>query len=137
MDSRNSHMKSRSKRKSVKVVYISSPMKVKTSASRFRSLVQQLTGRNSDVSGGAANTYSEEAVFDDRKRDSNSVNHVSDACKPAHHELSNDQQLSSSSSVLFEDCVFKSDMVEQLEDMFPSRPIPSVYSHLDVVASFS
>ncbi|KAG6436754.1 hypothetical protein SASPL_101656 [Salvia splendens] len=34
----------------LKVVYISSPMKVKTSASRFRSLVQELTGKNSDVS---------------------------------------------------------------------------------------
>ncbi|KAL7120382.1 hypothetical protein ACP275_02G119000 [Erythranthe tilingii] len=34
---------------SLKVVYISSPMKVRTSASRFRSLVQQLTGKNSYV----------------------------------------------------------------------------------------
>ncbi|KAL8542124.1 hypothetical protein ACS0TY_003110 [Phlomoides rotata] len=43
---------SKGKRKSndsLKVVYISSPMKVKTSASRFRSLVQQLTGKNSDI----------------------------------------------------------------------------------------
>ncbi|EXB62680.1 hypothetical protein L484_023976 [Morus notabilis] len=35
--------------KGVKVVYISSPMKVKTSASEFRALVQELTGRNSDA----------------------------------------------------------------------------------------
>lgn len=34
---------------SLKVVYISSPMKVKTSASRFMSLVQELTGKNSDI----------------------------------------------------------------------------------------
>ncbi|KAL7607312.1 uncharacterized protein LOC111914601 [Lactuca sativa] len=34
----------------LKVVYISSPMKVKTSVSRFRSLVQELTGRDSDIS---------------------------------------------------------------------------------------
>lgn len=33
----------------VKVVYISSPMKVKICASQFRALVQQLTGRDSDV----------------------------------------------------------------------------------------
>ncbi|XP_038892750.1 sigma factor binding protein 1, chloroplastic-like [Benincasa hispida] len=32
-----------------KVVYISSPMKVKTSASKFRSLVQKLTGQDSDA----------------------------------------------------------------------------------------
>ncbi|XP_051124203.1 sigma factor binding protein 1, chloroplastic-like [Andrographis paniculata] len=35
---------------SLKVVYISTPMKVETSASRFRSLVQQLTGKDSDIS---------------------------------------------------------------------------------------
>ncbi|KAL3381582.1 hypothetical protein AABB24_001612 [Solanum stoloniferum] len=38
-----------SKKSDVKVVYISTPMKVKTSASRFRSLVQELTGRDSDI----------------------------------------------------------------------------------------
>lgn len=38
-----------SKKSNVKVVYISTPMKVKTSASRFRSLVQELTGRHSDI----------------------------------------------------------------------------------------
>ncbi|KAL8136177.1 hypothetical protein AgCh_010688 [Apium graveolens] len=32
----------------VKVVYISNPMKVNTSASQFRALVQQLTGRDSE-----------------------------------------------------------------------------------------
>ncbi|XP_050386238.1 sigma factor binding protein 2, chloroplastic-like [Argentina anserina] len=35
--------------KGVKVVYISSPMKVQTSASKFRDLVQELTGRDSDA----------------------------------------------------------------------------------------
>lgn len=37
------------KREAIRVVYISSPMKVKTSASKFRSLVQELTGRDSDM----------------------------------------------------------------------------------------
>ncbi|KAI3975014.1 hypothetical protein MKX01_005125 [Papaver californicum] len=36
--------------KPIKVVYISNPMMVKTSVSEFRSLVQELTGRDSDVS---------------------------------------------------------------------------------------
>ncbi|XWS08273.1 hypothetical protein CRYUN_Cryun41cG0065700 [Craigia yunnanensis] len=36
-------------KKDVKVVYISSPMKVKTCASQFRALVQELTGKDSDV----------------------------------------------------------------------------------------
>lgn len=35
--------------KGIKVVYISSPMKVKTSAAEFRATVQGLTGRDSDV----------------------------------------------------------------------------------------
>ncbi|XP_019057696.1 PREDICTED: sigma factor binding protein 2, chloroplastic-like [Tarenaya hassleriana] len=33
----------------LKVVYISSPIKVKTSASEFRALVQELTGKDSDI----------------------------------------------------------------------------------------
>ncbi|KAJ8648641.1 hypothetical protein MRB53_001664 [Persea americana] len=36
------------KKKPIKVVYISSPMKVKTSVAKFRSVVQGLTGRDSD-----------------------------------------------------------------------------------------
>ncbi|TXG49157.1 hypothetical protein EZV62_025032 [Acer yangbiense] len=38
----------RCNKKGVKVVYISSPMKVKTCASKFRALVQELTGKDSD-----------------------------------------------------------------------------------------
>jgi len=36
-------------KKEVTVTYISSPMKVKTSASNFRALVQELTGQDSNV----------------------------------------------------------------------------------------
>ena len=36
-------------KKDFKVTYISSPMKVKTSASNFRALVQELTGQDSNV----------------------------------------------------------------------------------------
>ncbi|KAI4302482.1 hypothetical protein MLD38_038220 [Melastoma candidum] len=38
-----------SAKKGLKVVYISSPMKVTTSAAEFRATVQELTGRDSDV----------------------------------------------------------------------------------------
>ncbi|KAE8717865.1 Sigma factor binding protein 1 [Hibiscus syriacus] len=41
--------KRRNSKKDLKVVYISSPMKVKTCASQFRALVQELTGKDSDV----------------------------------------------------------------------------------------
>ncbi|KAL5220930.1 hypothetical protein ABZP36_025643 [Zizania latifolia] len=37
-------------KKPIKVVYISNPMRVKTSAAGFRALVQELTGRNADPS---------------------------------------------------------------------------------------
>ncbi|XP_027344060.1 uncharacterized protein LOC113856444 [Abrus precatorius] len=40
---------SKRNKKDVKVTYISSPMKVKTSASQFRELVQELTGQYSNV----------------------------------------------------------------------------------------
>ncbi|XP_031103927.1 uncharacterized protein LOC116007408 [Ipomoea triloba] len=38
-------------RKQLKVVYISNPMKVETSPSEFRALVQELTGQDADVPG--------------------------------------------------------------------------------------
>nr|GLL36672.1 sigma factor binding protein 1, chloroplastic [Ipomoea trifida] len=38
-------------RKQLKVVYISNPMKVETSPSGFRALVQELTGQDADVPG--------------------------------------------------------------------------------------
>ncbi|KAL1292169.1 hypothetical protein HN51_060594 [Arachis hypogaea] len=41
--------KSRGKKDNFKVTYISSPMKVKTSASKFRAVVQELTGQDSNV----------------------------------------------------------------------------------------
>ncbi|WJX87287.1 hypothetical protein P8452_74589 [Trifolium repens] len=36
-------------KKDIKVTYISSPVKVKTNASNFRALVQELTGQDSNV----------------------------------------------------------------------------------------
>ena len=48
---------SKAKKKQVKVVYISNPMKVKASASEFMALVQELTGR--DASVPAPTEYSE------------------------------------------------------------------------------
>ncbi|XP_061362304.1 uncharacterized protein LOC133306046 [Gastrolobium bilobum] len=40
---------SRRDKKEIKVTYISSPVKVKTSASNFRAIVQELTGQDSNV----------------------------------------------------------------------------------------
>ncbi|OEL35691.1 hypothetical protein BAE44_0003290 [Dichanthelium oligosanthes] len=56
-------------KKPIKVVYISNPMRVKTSAAGFRALVQELTGRDADPSkyspdelGGVAGAGAEEAT---------------------------------------------------------------------------
>ncbi|KAL6989746.1 hypothetical protein U1Q18_015497 [Sarracenia purpurea var. burkii] len=46
----NASRKTKRKREEVKVVYISSPVKVTACVSSFRALVQKLTGRNSDLS---------------------------------------------------------------------------------------
>ncbi|XVF40903.1 hypothetical protein PTKIN_Ptkin01aG0154100 [Pterospermum kingtungense] len=40
--------KKKNSNKPIKVVYISNPMKVKTSASKFRALVQELTGQDAE-----------------------------------------------------------------------------------------
>lgn len=50
------------KEKDIKVTYISSPMKVKTSASNFRALVQELTGKYSNV---AEKFIQQESASDD------------------------------------------------------------------------
>uniref|UniRef100_A0ACD5ZP82 Uncharacterized protein n=1 Tax=Avena sativa TaxID=4498 RepID=A0ACD5ZP82_AVESA len=44
-------------KKPIKVVYISNPMRVKTSAADFRALVQDLTGRHADPSKYSADEY--------------------------------------------------------------------------------
>ncbi|EOY08946.1 hypothetical protein QUC31_010707 [Theobroma cacao] len=41
--------KKKNNNKPIKVVYISNPMKVKTSASKFRALVQELTGQDAEL----------------------------------------------------------------------------------------
>ncbi|URE10670.1 hypothetical protein MUK42_03825 [Musa troglodytarum] len=59
---RKSPKQSKAKKTPIKVVYISNPMKVKASVAEFRSVVQELTGQDSDIAGfskyGAADTES-------------------------------------------------------------------------------
>ncbi|KAJ4949813.1 hypothetical protein NE237_005609 [Protea cynaroides] len=43
--------KAKKKSKPIKVVYISNPLKVNTTVSNFRALVQELTGRDSSLGG--------------------------------------------------------------------------------------
>ncbi|KAG4947317.1 hypothetical protein AAZX31_15G218900 [Glycine max] len=46
---KNKRASNKRDKKEIKVTYISSPVKVKTSASNFRALVQELTGQYSNV----------------------------------------------------------------------------------------
>ncbi|MQL86894.1 hypothetical protein Taro_019435 [Colocasia esculenta] len=43
------HENKQAKKKQIKVVYISNPMRVKTTAAEFKGLVQELTGQDSDI----------------------------------------------------------------------------------------
>ncbi|XP_047953026.1 sigma factor binding protein 2, chloroplastic-like [Salvia hispanica] len=124
----------------LKVVYISSPMKVKTSASRFRSLVQELTGKNSDVS-----QYMDENT-DYLAKD---FYHEIDCDDQSPAKETNDGQYRTYSSVSTEDTptssdsfqeqmdisVFTSQMREEFQGVFSSN---SFYdpSQLDVLGSF-
>ncbi|KAL6981087.1 hypothetical protein U1Q18_022718 [Sarracenia purpurea var. burkii] len=60
--------KRKGRKERVKVVYISSPVKVTTSASSFRALVQELTGRDSDLTRFVeANNNSGASICDSQK----------------------------------------------------------------------
>ncbi|XP_057796862.1 sigma factor binding protein 1, chloroplastic-like [Salvia miltiorrhiza] len=109
----------------LKVVYISSPMKVKTSASRFRSLVQELTGKNSDVS----------QYMDDGAKD---FYHEIDCEHQSIASVSTDDNTPTSSDSLqghMDLDAFTSQMRDQFSGIFSSD---SFYdpSQLDVLGSF-
>ena len=57
MKSNKKHSKRSNCKKNIKVVYISTPMKVKTCASQFRALVQELTGKDSDAAVRFMDSY--------------------------------------------------------------------------------
>ncbi|KAK8588834.1 hypothetical protein V6N13_087732 [Hibiscus sabdariffa] len=61
-------------KKPIKVVYISNPMKVKTSASKFRALVQKLTGQDAELPDDPTKFTDTEEVVDDVGGDSDGGN---------------------------------------------------------------
>ncbi|KAL2501893.1 uncharacterized protein Fot_35773 [Forsythia ovata] len=62
----------KNKKKPVKVVYITNPIKFKASASEFRSLVQELTGQDADMP---------EYYYSPKSMEGNGVGEVADAVK--------------------------------------------------------
>ncbi|KAL8114922.1 hypothetical protein AgCh_021670 [Apium graveolens] len=150
-------------KKPVKVVYVSTPVKVNISASNFRALVQELTGRESDLSRfddfnnekswerqddshshdatpSNNSNYSDNGNSDDVTRPVISSSSVNDSnygnnenvIRPVIHEFQSvaatvedylyEYSPSSSESLLdsFDDVV-SSQIVEELEQMFPSN----------------
>ncbi|KAG8391107.1 hypothetical protein BUALT_Bualt01G0153600 [Buddleja alternifolia] len=131
------HKGKRKNDNSLKVVYISSPMKVKTSASRFRSLVQQLTGKNSDVSRYIEADTNRASDFHeiDCEDDGMLAKEVSD-----HQGLSSisseDTPTSSDSFLGPIDNVFNSQIEEQFAGIFSSGYSFCDPSQLDVLGSY-
>ncbi|KAK7334663.1 hypothetical protein VNO80_26424 [Phaseolus coccineus] len=83
--------KGKSKRvhkKDVKVTYISSPMKVKTSASNFRALVQELTGQASNVAEMfvEADYYNYDGVLDDGNQKGTNIQQLSSTGETYFHD---------------------------------------------------
>ncbi|GMI79624.1 hypothetical protein HRI_001631700 [Hibiscus trionum] len=71
LQTRKSSPKKAKSKKPIKVVYISNPMKVKTSASEFMALVQKLTGRDAELPDDPTKFTDTEEVVDDVGGDNN------------------------------------------------------------------
>ncbi|KAH6834255.1 hypothetical protein C2S53_004618 [Perilla frutescens var. hirtella] len=119
----------------LKVVYISSPMKVKTSASRFRSLVQELTGKNSDISQYMDDSinYGASDIFQEIDCDDHSLGkETSSDLYQTYSSISPNDTSTSSDSM---SNVYTSQIRDQFGGIFSSN---SFYdpSQLDVLGSF-
>lgn len=116
------------KKVAVKVVYISNPMKVKASASQFRALVQQLTGRDADTT--LDRTYCATDRVGGRGCDHQElmVPHAVDQVKEEEHALVTDEvpvqsssELGNGSDLSFDDDVFIPQMLDKYPDFLPSN----------------
>ncbi|KAJ0444670.1 putative sigma factor binding protein [Helianthus annuus] len=105
----------------LKVVYISSPMKVKTSASRFRSLVQELTGRDSDITRYNAGYFDDPVAPTTTSTSTQGGSSSSlDAQRVDSKTVEFTQQAMFDSSESLLDDVFSSEMFDQLDGILPS-----------------
>ncbi|KAK3043212.1 hypothetical protein RJ639_001645 [Escallonia herrerae] len=103
------------KKKPVKVVYISNPMRVKTSASEFRALVQELTGQDADLPDPSK--YPE--ILDSHQVDPRAMK-LTDELKVAGVEPAN--ELPNRPDLPFEhyDDVFMPPMLENFQGLYPA-----------------
>ncbi|CAN4111377.1 unnamed protein product [Withania somnifera] len=125
-----------SNKSNVKVVYISTPMKVKTSAARFRSLVQELTGRHSDIARIMETNEAATAEFEDihreQKDDVNKLPAKSSSPSSSSSLLlqksSNSSPISSESNNYFMEPNFDDLFSSQMEDQFLALLASSNYN---------
>ncbi|XP_008788483.2 sigma factor binding protein 2, chloroplastic-like [Phoenix dactylifera] len=126
---KNTKPAAKAKKKPIKVVYISNPMKVKASAAEFRDLVQELTGRDSNVAYLSRLPDAEDTGDPPPAPESSSG--AAAGPSPAANRSSNpcDNALrSAANSDLFEmfDETFNPQMMENLQGFSPS---PLYYGH--------
>ncbi|XP_027353060.1 sigma factor binding protein 2, chloroplastic [Abrus precatorius] len=116
--------KAKPKKKPIKVVYISNPMKIKTSASEFRALVQELTGQDAESppdpsrfpAAGALQVDSDDSSF---KNDEN--DHLKCVVPPpVDPTICEGQPSSIESFEPFDDDVFTPQMIENISGLFPA-----------------
>ncbi|KOM38724.1 sigma factor binding protein 1, chloroplastic-like [Vigna umbellata] len=107
----------------VKVVYISNPMKIKTSASEFRALVQELTGQDAQSPPNPTRFHALDSSDDSS---SDKVTNVDDHFIPLPKDPNNSvQQLQhqpqpSSSFEAPDDDVFTPQMIESISSLLPA-----------------
>lgn len=149
MQQRKSTKKTKTKKKQqpVKVVYISNPMKVKTSAAKFRALVQELTGQDAEfpdptkfhaaaievdvdvgvgVGGHQVVPESTKMIGDDDDEDHEAV---ADEVASMETSSCHEQPESSGSTALYEpfDDAFMPEMIENLSGVFPSALLYEIF----------
>ncbi|KAJ8646416.1 hypothetical protein MRB53_008164 [Persea americana] len=114
----------KSKKKPIKVVYISNPMKVKTSVSQFRALVQGLTGRDSDLADIKKNLAID--GMDELQRvadhEAEATDYVPSPARPV-TAVDHERESSASTGSEFElyDDLFTTEMLEHITELSPSR----------------
>ncbi|XP_006362265.1 uncharacterized protein [Solanum tuberosum] len=122
----NKHPKN-TKKKPVKVVYISNPMKVNTSAEEFRALVQQLTGQHANYPVTDNNIHtvdSEKKEFYYSESPSGYDQQVAEVDSTTHHQVvpnymnsTNETTMTDNSDLSFEDYVGEDYVPELLENL--------------------
>ncbi|KAM6548035.1 hypothetical protein CsatB_019711 [Cannabis sativa] len=128
----------------VKVVYISNPMKVKTSASEFRALVQELTGQDAefpDPTKFEAADKEEDYGTEDPTAKMGSEDHDVDLVVESSSTTTTSTTTPTSNNntasyyEMFDDDVFMPQMMDSLSGIFPSTVWYDSPQVLDVIRS--